>query len=255
MRMKRIFLLVLFTAAFAAEGLYPALAATANSVLPKKLLEASDRARGGLSEGLTWKIMIHSVENGSNSQSDYEVRVKGNNVLARCVAPSRQKDELFLFNDRNLWVDRPGLRKPISISPRQRLSGQAANGDIATTNYARDYTATLMGTETVNGIKAYKLKLKANSDKTTYEGIVYWISVDAQLGVQAEFLTLEGRAFKKARFEYKNSVLVRGKTTPFVSQMTITDSMFPQNQTTIDYEKPKAVKIDEGSFNVNNLAR
>jgi hypothetical protein len=177
------------------------------------------------------------------------------NVLARCSAPARQKDEIYLFNDRNLWVHRPGLRKPISVSPRQRLTGQAAIGDIANTNYARDYEGKVVGEEEVNGTKSYKLALKSKSEKTTYDGINYWISKDKGLGVKAEFLTSEGKVFKVAEIEYKNSVKGAGGNVPFISKMTIRDAAFKENVTVMTYTKPQPENIGDSVFNVNNLAR
>ncbi len=222
---------------------------------PQELLEKSDRARGGLSKGTIWNITIASQQGDNKSETGFEVKVKELNVLAKCVAPARQKDELYLFNDRNLWVFRPGLRKPISVSPRQRLSGQAANGDIATTNYARDYAGKVVGEEKVNGIPAYKLELKSKGANTTYDAINYWISKDKILGVKAEFLTAEGQVFKSAVFEYNNSIQSGGKQIPFISKMIITDAAFASNVTTLEYTKPSAASLSDTIFNVNNLAR
>ncbi len=222
---------------------------------PQDLLEKSDRARGGLSKGMSWKITIASKQGGNTSETGFEVKVKELNVLAKCVAPPRQKDEIYLFNDRNLWVFRPGLRKPISVSPRQRLSGQAANGDIATTNYARDYEGKLLGEDKVNGTPAYRLELKAKGANTTYDSINYWISKDKILGIKAEFLTAEGQVFKSAVFEYKNSIAANGKQTPFISKMIITDAAFANNMTTLEYTNPSAASLNDTIFNVNNLAR
>lgn len=222
---------------------------------PRSLLERADRARGGLSGGLKWAIRLSSREGGETSDTGYNVEVKGLNVLARCESPPRKKDETYLFNDRNLWVYRPGLRKPISVSPRQRLSGQAANGDIATTNYARDYDGQLVGEEVIDGVPAYRLKLKARARDVTYDGITYWISKSRQLGIQAEFLTLEGKVFKRAKFEYANTISVGGGSEPFISKVVITDAAFPDNVTTIQYENPRPARIPDSEFNVNNLAR
>lgn len=233
----------------------PAKNAKKNNPSPEAILAASDRARGATSQGLTWKIQLKSSENGTMASSSYEVKVKGLNVLARCTAPPREKDETILFNDRNLWIFKPGLRKPISISPRQRLSGQAANGDIATTNYARDYTATLKSIEPIDGVPAYRLQLKAKSKDVTYDAINYWVTQDSQIGVKAEFLTLEGKIFKRAKFKYENKVTTDGKSIPFVSEMTITDAMFQNNVTTITYENPESAQISDTLFNVNNIAR
>jgi hypothetical protein len=127
---------------------------TANAAPPPSadvLMEDSDRARGGLVEGLTWTVDLESAENGSTTSRTYQVRGKGDNALAETMAPVRNKGEIILFNHRTLWFFKPGLKKPVAISARQRLSGQAANGDIASTNYRRDYAATVVGEETVGG--------------------------------------------------------------------------------------------------------
>lgn len=220
-----------------------------------ELLKAADRARGGLSEGLSWKLQLLSQDGSKENSFEYEVKVKASNVLAKCLAPARSKDEVYLFLDRNLWIHRPGLRKPLSLSSRQRLSGQAANGDIATTNYARDYSPTLSGEETIEGVKTWKLKLKAKSNDLTYDQIVYWISQDKLLGIQAEFLTLDGEVFKKAKFSYDNSISYNGKTIPFVSRTVIVDAKNNELKSELIYSKPKASNINESDFNVSNLTK
>jgi outer membrane lipoprotein-sorting protein len=222
---------------------------------PEKILEEADRARGGLASGLEWTIQVQSVQDDSKNTATYEVKAKDVNVIAKCIEPPRQKGETFLFNDRNLWIYRPGLRKPVSISTRQRLTGQAANGDIATTNYARDYDANIEGEDKVNGVATYKLMLKAKKKDVTYDGIRYWVSKDKLLGLKAEFLTLDGKVFKRATIEYKNEIAVGPKKTPFVSKMIISDATFEKNVTTLTYEKPKPASFNDTIFNVNNLAR
>lgn len=229
--------------ASAAQGTPPA----------EEILKKADRARGGLSEGLRWKIKLENQ--GSTQPAEYDVQVKGVNVIARCTAPARQKGETFLFNDRNLWIYRPGLKKPVSLSPRQRLSGQAANGDIATTNYARDYTAQVEGVEKVAGKDAYRLFLQAKDKNVTYDKIRYWVTKDSFLGVKAEFLTLEGKPFKLAEFEYKHSIQAGGTKTPFVSRMAIRDAANENDRTSIVYEAPAPEKLSDTIFNVNNLTR
>jgi len=213
-----------------------------------EILQKSDRARGGLSEGLSWKVKL---KNQDGTGAEYEVQVKGVNVIARCFAPARQKGETFLFNDRNLWIYKPGLKKPVSLSPRQRLSGQAANGDIATTNYARDYEAKIEGTEKIDGKEVYRPFLEAKEKNITYHKIRYWITKDRFLGVKADFLTLEGDVFKSATFEYQHKL--SGK--PFVSKMVITDAKKASETTSLIYSEPKAAALSDSIFNVNNLTR
>jgi outer membrane lipoprotein-sorting protein len=221
----------------------------------QELMKASDRYRGGLVVGVTWNITITSVEDNDTTTSQYTVRAKGVNALAECTKPARCKGEVVLFNNRNLWFLKSGVKKPVAISARQRLSGQAANGDIASTNYARDYDAVYERDESVDGTPAYVLLLKAKDKNVTYDKIRYWISKSKKLALKADFLTLQGELFKSATFEYQNSLVSGGKKIPFVSGMKITDAAFPKNITTINYESPREEAHDDSIFNINNVSR
>ena len=62
--------------------------------------------------------------------------------------------------------DIAALSPLLTLSPQQRLMGQASNGDVVTVNLARDYKATLAATEDVQDGErkqrsAHKLLLKA----------------------------------------------------------------------------------------------
>lgn len=219
------------------------------------LLKAADRSRGGLSEGLVWDLKIISTSQDQNSEFSYQVKAKDNLALAKCTAPARSKDEVYLFLDKNLWVHRPGLKKPMSLSVKQKLIGQAANGDIATTNYFRDYIPKIVGEENLSGTKTWKLNLKAKSNDVTYDQINYWVSQDKMLGIQAEYLTLQNEVFKKASFEYKNQISKDGKMIPFISKLTIVDAKDSKLKSELIYSQPKTETIDEASFNVNKLGK
>lgn len=245
---------LLISLPFALMLTIPALAADPT---PQELLKEADRARGSVAvqEGITWQVKVDSTgEDGTNTIT-YDLKVKGDDALAEAVAPTRNKGETMLFNDRSIWFFKPGLKKPLAISPRQKLMGQAANGDIASTNYSRDYEGKITGTEKIDGEDAWKLELKAKAKNVTYDSIRYWISKKDRLGMKSEFLTVSGEVFKRATFEYKNKMPSAGKNLPFVSKMVITDALNPKNVTTLIYNNPKSEKLAESIFNVNNLTR
>jgi Outer membrane lipoprotein-sorting protein len=219
------------------------------------LLRDSDRARGGLKDGITWTVEITSVEDGVTTQHAYLVKAHGDDALAEATAPPRAKGEKMLFNDRTLWFIKPGLRKPVSISARQKLSGQAANGDIASTHYARDYDAVISGEEAVNGEPSYRLELKAKTPSVTYDRIRYWISKSRRQALKAEFLTVSGEVFKSASFAYGNVVTVDGAALDFVKTMTITDAMGSGATSTLRFGAPKPQAHPASMFNVNNVVR
>jgi hypothetical protein len=220
------------------------------------LLRDSDRARGGLEKGVTWTLTVESTDEGTTTRRTMLVRARGTDALADTLAPPRHKGEVILFNDRSLWFLKPGLRRPISISARQRLQGEASNGDVASTNYARDYAGTVAGEEAVGGEPAWRLDLVARAKDVTYDRIRYWISKRRRLGVKAEFLTVGGDLHKTATFEYGNRVrLPGGEAIDFVSRMTITDAMGSGAVTVLTYEAPRADEHAPSLFNVNNVVR
>jgi hypothetical protein len=221
----------------------------------EQLLRDSDRARGGVEGGVSWEIDLETTEDGNKNAVHYIVKVKGDDALVEATAPGRNKGEQMLFNDRNLWFFKPGIKKPVAISPRQKLMGQAANGDIASTNYYRDYEGKIVGQEDVDGVPTYKLELKAKGKNVTYDSIRYWISQKNRVGVKAEFLTVSGEMFKSATFVYSNTISLSGKAQPFVSKMIITDALVKENKAQLSYHTPKAEKHADSLFNVNNLVR
>ena len=233
----------------------PTLAHAEKKPSADELLKYSDRSRGGLEQGLVWDIEIQSTEDGETTSRKFTVKAKGDDALAIATSPARNKGELFLFNDRTMWFYKPGLRKPVGISSRQKLTGQAANGDIASTHYSRDYDGTIVREDTVAGEKTYVLELKARNQDVTYDRIRYWIGAKSKLGLKAEFLSLEGAVLKTADFSYGNTVVAGGSKVPFVSQMTIVDAKVSGNRSIIHYESPKVMNLSASLFNVNNLVR
>jgi hypothetical protein len=223
---------------------------------PQALLRESDRARGGLEEGVTWTVVVDSTEEGETTRRSYLVRARGVDALCEALSPPRHKGEVILFNDRTIWYVKPGLRRPIAISARQRLQGDAATGDVSSTNYARDYAGKIAGEDEVNGEPAWRLELVARTRSVTYDRIRYWISKKRRLGLKAEFLTVGGDVFKTAAFEYGSRVRLPGAgEVDFVSRMTIRDAMGAGNVTVLAFESPRAERHPPAIFNVNNVAR
>lgn len=221
----------------------------------KDILRHADRARGNLA-GIIWDIRITTNEEGKDETRGLNVTVKGNNTLARYTSPPNMNDRMVLMIDRNMWFIRSGLKKPVSISPRQKLIGDAANGDIASTNYADDYAGTLAGEDTVKSEACHVLDLKAAGKNVTYDRIRYWVSKERLVGVKAEFYTLSGKLFKTAEFRYENRVRTSdGEEIPFVSELLIRDAIQKDRITTLNYSNIWVKTIPDSTFNLNVLVR
>ena len=219
----------------------------------QSILQNSDRARGGGLPGIVWEIRLASRD-GTRVDEPQRLIVKaiGESSVAETQEPPRFKGSKLLQVERNMWLTKPGLSKPIPISPRQRISGQASNGDIAATNYAGDYDAQLSGEETIDGEPFHVLELTAKHKRTTYDRIRYWVSVKGKTAIKAEFYSLSGKLLKTARFEYGNTIEHDGKRIPFVSKMMIRDALIDA-ETTMEFGTVKVNPVAASEFDLGQM--
>jgi Outer membrane lipoprotein-sorting protein len=232
-------------------------AETSGSMYPEKaaaLLKESDLSRGN-SSGLEWDIEIESRTEAETESNSLTVLVKETNCLAVYQSPSNVKGRKILMKDRNMWFIKPGLSKPVPISPRQKLLGGASNGDIASTNYAGDYTIESYSETVLDNEPCVLFDLKASTKNVTYDRIRYWVSQKTKTGLKAEFFTLSGKMFKTAVFEYNHKVLLNGQERPFVSRMTITGVVVETEKTIMVYSNIRLKDISASAFNLELLVK
>ncbi len=219
---------------------------------PKEILHRADESRGNI-EGVKWRVFIHSIESDRKQERTLYVQAKGYDFLGTLISPPKVKGQKLLMIDHNMWFTKPGLRKSVPISPRQKLVGGASYGDIAATNYADDYEATPLDDEVVKDELCYVFDLKAIHKNATYDRIKYWVSKKRFVGVKAEFHTVSGKMFKMARFEYENIVNLKNEPRSFISKMVITDALINSNVTTLNFSEPILVKVPDSTFDLNLL--
>lgn len=218
----------------------------------RQWLREADLARGGWGS-YEWSLAIHTQDTAGTTETRYDVLVSDGRALARTTEPVRYQGEKILIASRAMWYAKPGLRRPVSISPQQRLVGEAANGDIAATQYARDYTPSYSGSEVIDGQDCHVLTLQAETPAATYESITYYLDKSSLMGVKADFRTASGVVFKTATFEYGNRVEIDGSQRPFVSTMTIVNANFPERFSRLEYEAPRPRKSSNSTFSIDNL--
>jgi hypothetical protein len=246
--MKRLSWMLTFLAALL---LYPDLVTAISSV---EILRKADQARGNL-QGVTWELMVKSKERDRTSSMTLEAKARGFDILTQSLAPPKYKGNKILMIRGNMWFHRPGLSKPVPVSRRQKLLGNAAYGDIVATNYAADYAPTRLDDEIVNGEICYVFNLKSKKKNTTYDGIMYWISKERLVGIKAEYYTVSEKMFKSAVMEYENRVTIDGAQRLFISRMIISDELLTDDTTTLNFARPNLQELPDYIFDLNLLRR
>lgn len=207
-------------------------------------------ARGNL-DGVQWKVHIHALEESREQDRKLDVKARGYDFLSILTEPPKVKRNKLLMVNHNMWFTKPGLKKPVPVSSRQKLIGGAAYGDIAATNYADDYEVESIVNEQLNGEQCYVFDLKASTKKATYDRIKYWISKSHTVGVKAEYYTVSGKLFKWAKFEYRNQVKLENKPHPFISKIIFYDALVRNNITTMCFSDQEIVKLPLATLDLN----
>jgi outer membrane lipoprotein-sorting protein len=176
--------------------------------------------------------------------------------LVRFVAPARDAGKLMLRNGADLWFYDPATKASVRISPQQRLLGQASNGDVMSTNLARDYEAERVGEEVVKDgqgqdCACVRLKLKATGSHVPYPAVDYWIDPISRRPVMARFFTGEGRLLKTAYFRKFQQVL--GEQRP--TETVIIDGLDPDWVTLMQTAQATQRDIPEQWLQRDFLAR
>lgn len=219
-----------------------------------ELMRASDRARGGTIDGLIVESIVTAFDNDKAGKS-YTIKVYSNSddSLITFLAPQTSVGIKFLMQGRNMWLISRETSKPVPISPRQRLLGDASNGDVATTNYARDYSAVTLGEAEVKGKPCYELELTAKVASTTYSRIRYFIAKDSHLALKADYYTASGQHFKTAYFDYDNRLSTDKGSFPFVSRMQISSELNKGQRTELTYRRPQVSELPPSTFDIQTL--
>jgi outer membrane lipoprotein-sorting protein len=179
----------------------PAAAGTAAVPDATDLLKRSDAFRNGWPSFVT-HVKITNFEAGkADEERLYEVSQKGTDrTYVEFMSPRDKGRHLLMLTD-DMWIYLPDTSRPVRITPLERLSGDASNGDVARTNYAADYTPSFVRTEKVGDTECYVLDLTAKRKGATYQRIVYWIRVEDARPVKAEFYLTSGKHIKSATFD------------------------------------------------------
>jgi outer membrane lipoprotein-sorting protein len=195
------------------------------------LLKRSDAFRNGWNSYVL-KVKISHFQSGKEDESKlYEVSQKGTEkTYVEFLSPREKGQHLLMLGD-DMWVYLPDTSRPVRITPLERLSGDASNGDVARTNYAIDYNPVYLRAEKVGTEDCYVLELTAKRKGATYQRILYWLRVQDARPVRAEIYLTSGKHIKSATFDEFMTVGSRVQ----LRRLTLYDEIRHNSHSVLDY--------------------
>lgn len=207
-------------------------------------LLAAEKARGIMTgnTGVQWTVNVSGAKS-----AQFLATAKGGTIHAEVIQPADAAGRKYIAEAKGaMWFWKPGLSRPVSVSKKQRLSGDAAIGDIASTSFVEGYKVVGKEDGDVNGEAATVYTMKANSLGDTYAQIKYWVTKSGNLGKKAEFYAKSGNLLRTSTMEYKNTV----NGSPFLSRMVIRDSSRTIN---LSFSNVSIGNFPDSMFDKNNI--
>jgi outer membrane lipoprotein-sorting protein len=172
----------------------------------QEIVAASDKIRNPEQPFRSTLTLSEYVSGQERSHSGFVLFSKEDGAghfrnLLEYVEPPRDSGKRVLLDGRSYWFFDPASQASVRISAQQRLTGQAAIGDVLTVNLAADYSASLTGTETIDDAARQKrncwhLDLKAASEIAVYNRVEYWVEQGSFRPVKGKFYSDSGRLLK-----------------------------------------------------------
>jgi len=238
---------------FAALALFAATTAAA-AESPQDIVAKADAIRN---PGKPFRATSVLTEYRSGQPADRNILVVYSKIdpatrqfrnLARYIDPPRDAGKMVLLGS-VLWFYDPASKDSVRISPQQRLTGQAAIGDVLTVNLAIDYTASLVNEETISDAakqqrKCWHLDMKAATETATYNHVEYWVEEGSYDPIKAKFYSDSGRLLKI--LYYRNYLERLDGVRP--TQAVIIDAVDASLVTIVDFSDSKFQDIPDTWF-------
>lgn len=205
------------------------------SLSAEQILEKADEIRNPSS---TYKMEV-SVESTNDPTFKFEINIGGKeSSLIRTLEPSREVGKNYLMLNENMWAYIPNIKRAIRVTLNQKLTGQAANGDISRMRWYGDYDGKI---ESENADQ-WVLFLTAKRTGLTYDKIRVAIDKKNFRPMHGEYLTTQGKVLKKIQFvEY---AAMAGAIRPI--KMVLTNAQKEGEQSTL-----RILKMADSTFPAN----
>lgn len=223
-----------------------------DEALARTIVEKADLVRfpkPGFEVGVT----ITTTKPGEEPDTrKYRVLSKGNeNTVVLVTEPASDRGQILLMKGRDLWIFLPTVSQPVRLGLSQRLTGNVANGDLARANFAGDYQAKLLRTETIEGETMRVLELTAVDRGVTYHRVLYWVSQANFRPYKAEFYSLSDRLLKTCH--YRNYRQMAGQVRP--TRLVMQDALRKDEESVLEYSGMQVRDLPDRMFTKDFLKR
>jgi outer membrane lipoprotein-sorting protein len=173
------------------------------------------------------------------------------------LEPAREKGTKMLKNASDLWMWLPAVEKTQKISGhmlRQSMMGSDMSYEdmMQASAWRKQYAGGVVGEETLDGRKVWKLELKATTPDVSYPRRLVWVDQSTSIPVKQELYALSGMLLKT----WTMSDIKDFGGRQFPTRMVVEDKLQTGSRTELVFEDLKfAVPLQAEVFSMRWLER
>ena len=218
--------------------------------------ESEEKFRGTSSEGEMTMIIERPTWSREVTMKNWSL---GNEYsLIYITAPAKEKGQVFLKRQKEMWNWVPNIERMIKIPPSMMMQSwmgsDFTNDDLVReSSIVHDYTHKLLGEEIIDGYNCYKAELIPLDDAPVVWGkVIIWISKEEYYWLKSEYYDEDGFLVNTENLSEVKQM--DDRKIPTRMEMIPADE--PGNKTILIFRNMKfSVKIDESFFSQQNMKR
>lgn len=221
----------------------------------EEMIEQADRYRVESSSAKVVSLVSLFENDQLDKTREYHVYTRPNRESLVVFKSQVEAGQKMLMLGDNYWLLMPKSRRPIRITPMQKLLGEASVGDISTLTWSEDYQGEFISEEVLTlesgeRVVTNQLLLTSTTSGASYQTINLWLDELNHFPIKADLYLRSGKLAKQAWFGAGN----RDDELRVVS-MTLLDKIQPAKKTIIEYLEVEEVELDERYYNPAYLTR
>jgi outer membrane lipoprotein-sorting protein len=250
MKIKHIILFFIFTG-------MPVFSAMAQEISAKEIIKRADDLMQGQSNYADIQMIVHRPK--WERSLSFKSWMKGSDYsLIYITEPVKEKGQVFLKREREMWNWLPSIDRMIKIPPSMMMQSwmgsDITNDDLVNeSSIVDDYSHTLLKKEIFEGEECYKIQLIPHEDAPVVWGkIISWVSVK-------NLYTLKNEYYDEDDFLVNTETLSNIKTIgdrTIPTKYTIVPADEENQWTTMEFVNIKFnINIDDAFFSIQNMKK
>lgn len=167
------------------------------AVNPEAILKEVFDRQGFTKGSYIFDLKVSSYEGKESKTAGVRVYFESvSKQIVTFIEPDRLKDNSYLVIGYNTWLYQKGLQRPIRISAKQKLFGDAGIAETVGINYLEDYKIVKTGENDTE----YLYELIALNPKIAYQKAQLWINKNGPKLKEVLLLAVNGKPLKKLTY-------------------------------------------------------